>query len=136
MEYIKPEWENKGTKATMAMADEFLEIIRGFDPALELKYNKYYVGLVKQGWPNNGRERHPPEPYSSPRRTIFGSRCASSVRKSWNNGWMKPAWMSWSMSGDRADTGFASPSLTSKSIKNCSPNCSGWPMRKAENSAR
>jgi predicted transport protein len=46
-------WENQATKATVALADELLEMIRGFDPQLELKYNKYYIGLAKQGRPNN-----------------------------------------------------------------------------------
>jgi predicted transport protein len=46
-------WEHQATKATVAMIDELLEIIKGFDPALEPKYNKYYIGLVKQGRPNN-----------------------------------------------------------------------------------
>jgi len=46
-------WETKGTKATVALADEILKIIHTFDPALELKYNKYYIGLVKDGRANN-----------------------------------------------------------------------------------
>ena len=35
------------------MADEFLEIARTFDPDLELKYNKFYIGLAKNGHPRN-----------------------------------------------------------------------------------
>jgi hypothetical protein len=35
------------------MADELLEIARQFDPSLELKYNKFYIGLAKQGQPKN-----------------------------------------------------------------------------------
>lgn len=46
-------WENRGSKKTVAMADELLEIARKFDPSLELKYNKFYIGLVKQGQPKN-----------------------------------------------------------------------------------
>lgn len=46
-------WENRGTKATVAMADELLEIVRELDPKLELKYNKFYIGLANQGRPNN-----------------------------------------------------------------------------------
>lgn len=46
-------WENQATKAIVALADELLEVIRVFDPQLELKYNKYYIGLAKQGRPNN-----------------------------------------------------------------------------------
>ena len=46
-------WEKRGSKATVAMADELLEIIRTFDPELELKYNKFYIGLAKDGKPFN-----------------------------------------------------------------------------------
>jgi hypothetical protein len=46
-------WERRGTKATVRMADEVLEIVRGFDPELELKYNKFYIGLAKGGQPCN-----------------------------------------------------------------------------------
>jgi predicted transport protein len=46
-------WEKRGSKATVAMADELLEFIRTFDPNLELKYNKFYIGLAKEGKPFN-----------------------------------------------------------------------------------
>ena len=47
-------WEtNKGTKQTVALADQILEIIKEFNPHFELKYNKYYIGLAKNGLPNN-----------------------------------------------------------------------------------
>lgn len=47
-------WETKfGTKATVAMADELLELIKSFDPDLELKYTKFYIGLARNGRPNN-----------------------------------------------------------------------------------
>lgn len=46
-------WEERGTKGTVAMADELLELIREFDPTLELKYNKFYIGLADHGQPNN-----------------------------------------------------------------------------------
>jgi predicted transport protein len=46
-------WEARGTKATLAMADELLQIIKTLDPALEFKYNKFYIGLAKEGQPNN-----------------------------------------------------------------------------------
>lgn len=43
-------WEKeKGTPATVALADSVLEIAREFDPSLELKYNKFYIGLSRQG---------------------------------------------------------------------------------------
>ena len=46
-------WENRGSKKTIAMADQLLEIARQFDPSLELKYNKFYIGLAKEGQPSN-----------------------------------------------------------------------------------
>jgi len=46
-------WEKRGTKTTVALVDDLLEIIKGFDPSLELKYNKFYIGLSKEGQPNN-----------------------------------------------------------------------------------
>ena len=47
-------WETiKGTKQTVALADQLLEIVKEFSSSLELKYNKYYIGLAKNGQPNN-----------------------------------------------------------------------------------
>lgn len=46
-------WEARGSKGTVAMADEALEIVREVAPGLELKYNKFYIGLAKHGQPNN-----------------------------------------------------------------------------------
>lgn len=42
-------WERRATKATVALADDFLATIRQFDPSLELKYNKFYIGLSRDG---------------------------------------------------------------------------------------
>ena len=44
-------WESRGTKATLAMVDDLVRIVHEFDPALELKYNKFYIGLAKDGRP-------------------------------------------------------------------------------------
>jgi len=46
-------WEARATTQTVALADELLDIIHTFDPALALKYNKYYIGLTKGDRPNN-----------------------------------------------------------------------------------
>jgi len=47
-------WENvRGTKQTVALADQLLQIIKEFAPRFELKYNKHYIGLAKDGQPNN-----------------------------------------------------------------------------------
>jgi hypothetical protein len=46
-------WEQRGSKKTVALADQLLEIAKGHDPKLELKYNKFYIGLAKNGQPSN-----------------------------------------------------------------------------------
>jgi len=46
-------WEKRGSKATVALADQMLTDIKTFDPHLELKYNKFYIGLSKDGQPYN-----------------------------------------------------------------------------------
>ena len=46
-------WEKRGTTSTVAMADDLLELIKSFDPSFELKYNKFYIGLSKEGQPHN-----------------------------------------------------------------------------------
>ena len=51
-------WENRN-KATVAMADELLEVVQTLNPRLELKYNKFYIGLATDGQPNNFVIFHP-----------------------------------------------------------------------------
>jgi hypothetical protein len=46
-------WETRATKDTVALADEMLDLIKTFAPGVELKYNKFYIGLAKDGQPNN-----------------------------------------------------------------------------------
>ena len=46
-------WEQRGSKKTVAIADELLALVRNHDKALELKYNKFYIGLAKDGHPSN-----------------------------------------------------------------------------------
>lgn len=46
-------WENRGTKETVAMADRLLEMIHSFATDVELKYNKFYIGLARDGKPSN-----------------------------------------------------------------------------------
>ena len=47
-------WETvRGTPETVHMADEAFAIAKLFDPALELKYNKFYIGLARNGRPFN-----------------------------------------------------------------------------------
>jgi len=47
-------WETvRGTKKTVAIADELLNMISEFVPGYELKYNKFYIGLAKDEQPDN-----------------------------------------------------------------------------------
>ena len=46
-------WENRGTKETVSIADSLLDMIHDFAPGFELKYNKFYIGLAKNGQPDN-----------------------------------------------------------------------------------
>ena len=46
-------WEKQATKETVQFVDQFMERIHNFAPAIELKYNKVYIGLKQDGRPNN-----------------------------------------------------------------------------------
>ena len=47
-------WETtRGTKETVALADSLLTDIRAFAPGMELKFNKYYIGLAKNDVADN-----------------------------------------------------------------------------------
>lgn len=46
-------WETRATKETVTLADDMLNLIKTFAPGFELKYNKFYIGLAKDGQPNN-----------------------------------------------------------------------------------
>jgi predicted transport protein len=46
-------WEARAARDTMAMADRLASLVRQFDPKLELKYNKFYIGLARDGAPDN-----------------------------------------------------------------------------------
>lgn len=42
-------WETKASKPTVAQADKILNIAKEFDDGLELKYNKFYIGVARNG---------------------------------------------------------------------------------------
>ncbi len=46
-------WEQRGSKATVALVDQLLVLLKDLDASLELKYNKYYIGVSKAGQPYN-----------------------------------------------------------------------------------
>jgi hypothetical protein len=46
-------WEEKGSPKTVSLADRVVEMIRTFAPGYELKFNKHYIGLARDGSPDN-----------------------------------------------------------------------------------
>jgi predicted transport protein len=46
-------WEERSSKTTLAMADHLLELVKSFDNGFALKYNRGYIGLARNGQPNN-----------------------------------------------------------------------------------
>jgi len=46
-------WESRASKTTVQLADDLLAIVKTFDPSLGLKYNKFYIGLARDGQPDN-----------------------------------------------------------------------------------
>jgi predicted transport protein len=46
-------WEGKGSKTTLALVDQCLKTIQEMDASLDLKYNKHYIGLGRDGLPYN-----------------------------------------------------------------------------------
>ena len=48
-----PYWEKRANKTTVGMAAEVISWIREWDPGIEPKYNKFYIGLAKGGSPFN-----------------------------------------------------------------------------------
>jgi predicted transport protein len=46
-------WERRASKTTLAMADELFGFLKTLDKDLDLKYNKFYIGLARHGQPSN-----------------------------------------------------------------------------------
>ena len=46
-------WIKRGSEKTVAMCDQLLGTVQSLDSELELKYNKFYIGLAKNGQPCN-----------------------------------------------------------------------------------
>jgi predicted transport protein len=46
-------WLKRGSQTTVEMCDLLLEKVKALDADLELKYNKFYIGLAKNGQPYN-----------------------------------------------------------------------------------
>ncbi|MBI4188919.1 MAG: hypothetical protein HY525_00085 [Betaproteobacteria bacterium] len=46
-------WEKRSGKNTLEVTDSLFALVHEFAPELSLKYNKFYIGLAKDGRPNN-----------------------------------------------------------------------------------
>ena len=46
-------WEKIASKATLSMADDLFAYLKSLDKDLDLKYNKFYIGLARNGQPSN-----------------------------------------------------------------------------------
>jgi hypothetical protein len=46
-------WIRQGSDPTLALTDELLRLVNEVTPGTELKYNKYYIGLVRDGLVDN-----------------------------------------------------------------------------------
>jgi len=46
-------WQNKCGKEMLTLCDNIKEDINQFAPGFELKYNKFYIGISKEGIPKN-----------------------------------------------------------------------------------
>lgn len=46
-------WEKRGSKSTLDMTDQLFAYVKELDTELALKYNKFYIGLARNGVPSN-----------------------------------------------------------------------------------
>jgi hypothetical protein len=46
-------WEKRSSKITLSIADEILRVLQTLDNELDLKYNKFYIGVSKNNKPYN-----------------------------------------------------------------------------------
>ena len=46
-------WTKRSSENIVKMADEIFVLVKQFDASLELKYNKFYIGMAKNGQPYN-----------------------------------------------------------------------------------
>lgn len=46
-------WEEKSSRETLAIVDSLFAIVQTFEPRYELKYNKHFIGLARNGKPDN-----------------------------------------------------------------------------------
>lgn len=52
-------WEHKAAKSSLVLADRLLGIVQEVEPKVTLKYNKHYIGLVRDGVADNFVQMRP-----------------------------------------------------------------------------
>jgi len=52
-------WEQKAAKGSLVLADRLLAVVRQVEPKMALKYNKNYIGLVRDGVADNFVQMRP-----------------------------------------------------------------------------
>ncbi len=72
-------WEQKATKGSVVLADRLLDVVREVEPKMSLKYNKHYIGLVRDGVADNfvqlrPRQQHMIAEFRIPRSDELSSR--------------------------------------------------------------
>jgi len=55
----RPYWEARSNKETLQIADQILEMVKSLDTGYTLRYNKGFIGLSRNGRPNNFVVMHP-----------------------------------------------------------------------------
>lgn len=61
--YDREYWNNRVSEDIMKTVDEIMEIVKEYTPQYELNYNKYYVGLAKNGSADNFISFNPRKKY-------------------------------------------------------------------------
>jgi len=46
-------WEERSNPKILKMVDQFIELVKKIDEGYELKYNKFYIGITKNGKASN-----------------------------------------------------------------------------------
>lgn len=55
----RPYWEARSSKGSLQIADQVLEMVKSLDAGYTLRYNKGFIGLTRNGRPNNFVVMHP-----------------------------------------------------------------------------
>ena len=102
----------KKAEATVQLVDDLLGIAREINPSLDLKYNKFYIGLSKDGQPFNFAQFRPRK--NTITRRLTSREPTKSIRRSMNWGLRH-----WNMPQDGSVIVFLCTKRISKNTKLC-----------------